>query len=96
MSALWKCSPSGILDRVRRVSGTSAGAIVATLLAVGYTPAEMIGVLKLTDFASLRDSSWFFPLNVLRLIRHYGWYRGKALDRRFHRGENEQAGLYVR
>lgn len=80
IGALGVFAERGILDRVCRVAGTSSGSIVATLLAVGYTPAEMVDVLKRTDFSSFRDSSWFFPLNVLRLIRHYGWYRGKKLE----------------
>ncbi len=43
----------GSLDDVDRVAGTSAGAIVASLLCVGYEPDEMEKLLIETDFSKL-------------------------------------------
>jgi len=64
------------LGKLKRVAGTSAGAITAALLAVGYTPKEITDiVVNDMDFESFMDSSWL-PKNIWRFFRHYGWYKG--------------------
>lgn len=50
----------GVLREVRRVAGTSAGAITATLIALGYTPAELETVMTETDFNSFLDHPFKF------------------------------------
>ena len=52
---------SVLIDRgyeVQNVAGTSAGAIVAALVAAGYTPAELHDILKSLDFHSFEDETW--------------------------------------
>jgi NTE family protein len=71
-------------DRLRsleRVGGTSAGAIMACLLAVGYTPEETLEVLTSTSFKKFNDGSFLAIPGVLRLRKKMGWYRGEALRR---------------
>lgn len=48
------------------LAGTSAGAIVASLLAVGYTSSEIKGILYSIDYTKFRDS------NKLHLIPYIG------------------------
>lgn len=48
--ALETLDDQGILAFVDRVSGEEGGAIVATLLAIGYSPKEISDVLVYTDF----------------------------------------------
>lgn len=67
----------GILEGISRVAGTSAGAINATLLALGYTPAEVSGIVANTDFSRFADSG-IFVAGVTRLLRYYGWNKGDA------------------
>src|SRR5690606_19042798 len=68
----------GILSHIKRVAGTSAGAINATLMALGYSPQEISEIIAWTDFRSFEDKSMFFPANVLRLVKKFGWNKGDA------------------
>ncbi len=67
----------GILANVKRVGGTSVGAINAVLLALGYTNAEQRDILYKLDFKNFLDDSWLIP-NVARVLNNYGWYKGDA------------------
>ncbi len=66
-----------ILPRILRVGGASAGAIHALLLALRYTPEEMRDILRQVDFKTFEDDSSFFLRDVARLLRDYGWHKGK-------------------
>jgi NTE family protein len=66
---------AGHLGSVQQVAGTSAGALTALLVALGYTPAEIHDVLFRIDFRKFRDGS--FPGDVERLFEDYGWYEGQ-------------------
>lgn len=69
--ALQVLEQKGILQGIRRVAGTSAGAIVATLVALKYSSAGIKSIVSQLDFASLEDE-W----NPLRIPNHYGLYAG--------------------
>ncbi|HNP19219.1 MAG TPA: patatin-like phospholipase family protein [Fulvivirga sp.] len=71
---------NGILKGIKRVAGTSAGAINATLLALGYTSAEVSGLIASTNFKSFEDHSKFFPSNIIRIIKQFGWNKGDAFQ----------------
>lgn len=73
MQALEK---QGVLPNIKRVGGTSAGAINAVLLATGYTPEETRDVLAAMNFRNFMDDSWGVIRDAKRLIKKYGWYKG--------------------
>lgn len=77
---------SGILKNIKRVAGTSAGAINATLLALGYTSTEVSDLIAKTNFKDFEDHSWFLPSNIARILKKYGWNKGDA----FHKWIGEQ------
>ncbi|QIX61250.1 patatin-like phospholipase family protein [Hymenobacter sp. BT18] len=79
--ALQELESRGVLAGIRRVGGTSAGAIQAALLAVGYSPQEIIDVVNQTPVQRLNDGRGLFFGGSTRLIRQYGWYRGDQLTR---------------
>jgi NTE family protein len=68
----------GILKSIRRVGGTSAGAINALLLGLGWSLLEIEDILKRLDFNSFLDSSWGFVRDIKRLLTQFGWYKGDA------------------
>jgi NTE family protein len=79
--ALMELEELHVLDSVERVAGTSAGAIAATLYAVGYKPNEiddLISELKINSFA---DGKWMFIGGTRRMIKNFGWYRGDRFNR---------------
>lgn len=70
----------GILSGIRRVAGTSAGAITATLLALGCTTKKLGHILATTNFNDFMDTGWGGRIaGAIRLVRKYGLYRGEAL-----------------
>ncbi len=74
--ALAELEKQGVLAGIRRVGGTSAGAIQAALLAVGYSPQEIIEVVNQTPVQRLNDGRLIFFGGSTRLVKQYGWYRG--------------------
>jgi NTE family protein len=77
--ALRELESAGVLAGIERVGGTSAGAIQAALLAVGYSPSEIIEVLNNTPVQRLNDGRYLFFGGSHRLVKQYGWYRGNQL-----------------
>ncbi|MFJ7734676.1 patatin-like phospholipase family protein [Lysinibacillus sp. NPDC097231] len=73
--------------RFRRVAGTSAGAILATFIAAGYSGKEIQTMLEELDVPSLLDSrKTFLPFPFMKWVnvyRHLGLYKGKALEKWF-------------
>jgi NTE family protein len=67
----------GILKNIERVGGTSVGAIQATLLAIGYTPKEMMHIAANIPLKAFSDG--FFPGGFSRLKRKFGFYKGEKL-----------------
>lgn len=63
----------GVLKNIHSVSGTSAGAITAVLLALNYTADRINTVITELDFKSFEDG-----FNPLRLGTKYGLYKGDA------------------
>jgi NTE family protein len=74
--ALQELEQQGILRQIERVGGTSAGAIQAALLAVGYSPDEIVAVINSTPVQRLNDGRFMFVGGSTRLLKQYGWYRG--------------------
>lgn len=71
----------GILSGVQRVGGSSAGAIQAMLLAVGYTPKEILKLASSLSLKKLNDGSWFLFGGTWRLKTQFGWYKGDEATR---------------
>ncbi|MBN2467883.1 MAG: patatin-like phospholipase family protein, partial [Deltaproteobacteria bacterium] len=67
----------GIVSKVERVGGTSAGAINAVLVALNYSEEETREVLWKLDFTNFMDDSWGILRDFERLKEEYGWYKGK-------------------
>lgn len=84
----------------KRVAGTSAGSIIAGLIASGYTSEEMKGVLAHIPYDTLLDSrtTWLpIPKQIAKWILLFwrlGLYKGKALEE-WLRGLLESKGVYT-
>lgn len=58
----------GILGNIERVGGTSAGALNATLLALGYSVQDVSDIIAQTDFSKFADGGSLFS-KIPRLWR---------------------------
>lgn len=68
---------AGILKNIERVAGTSAGAIQATMIAVGYTPSEMTKLIENLPMSQFNDGTIAGGLSRLR--NQFGFYKGQRL-----------------
>lgn len=71
--ALQVLQDQNILQQVKRVAGTSAGAITAALVSLKYTAEEIYSIVQATNFQSFEDGE-----NPLRIATKYGLYEGDA------------------
>ncbi|MEO7443864.1 MAG: patatin-like phospholipase family protein [Ferruginibacter sp.] len=71
---------SNRLSTVKRFGGTSAGAISALLLALGYSSKEMETIIQATPFKKFNDGNIIFFDGASRMKKFYGWYRGKKFE----------------
>ena len=76
VGAMQVLEEKGILRTITRVGGTSAGAINAVLVALGYSNKEQLTILKKLDFNNFMDDSWGIVRDSERLVKEYGWYKG--------------------
>ena len=76
IGAMQVLQEKGVLEAITRVGGTSAGAINATLFALGYSIADQRRILKKLDFNNFMDDNWGLVRDTQRLIEEFGWYKG--------------------
>ena len=76
VGALEVLDQEGILKDIKRVAGTSAGAMVAVLVGLGYSAAELRDILWNLNFQNFLDDSWGYIRDTKRFITDYGWYKG--------------------
>ena len=76
VGALEVLDSEGILNNIERVAGTSAGAMVAVMVALRYSAEEVRQVLWNLDFKEFKDSSRGVLRDTIRLFKEYGWYKG--------------------
>ncbi|MEX0598851.1 MAG: patatin-like phospholipase family protein [Candidatus Paceibacterota bacterium] len=73
-------SDLGILDQIEYFVGSSAGAIIATMLACRANPDNLAGILMSTDFNKFKDDSYGIIRDSSRFMLNFGWYKGDALE----------------
>ena len=76
--ALDELENMGTLSHITRVAGTSAGAITAALLALGYSASGTSEIIAGTNFNQFADHSRGFFRDAIRLLKQYGWHKGNA------------------
>lgn len=70
-----------VLEGIEKVAGTSAGCIVAGLIAVGYNAGEMRTILNSLKMQRFNDGRGIFIGGFHRMKNNYGWYRGEAIEK---------------
>ena len=77
VGALEVLEREGILQDIKRVAGTSAGAMMAVMVGLRYTADEVKEKLWKLNFMNFMDSSFGIVRDTKRLIDEYGWYKGE-------------------
>ncbi len=76
IGALEELELNGVLNNIENVAGTSAGAITATLLALGYTSAEIRMIMYDVNFNDFVDKSKYKIKNLYDIITKFGISKG--------------------
>jgi NTE family protein len=78
--AIKELEQKGLLKNVKRVGGTSAGAISALMLTLGYNAEEFTALINSTSFKKFNDGKFLIFGGINRLNKYYGWYRGRQFE----------------
>lgn len=70
-----------MMERVERVGGTSAGAVTALTLALGYSGKEIQEIISSTNFKKFNDGRYLFVGGINRTNKYFGWYRGNRVEK---------------
>ncbi len=77
VGALKSLEERKIFKNIKRVGGTSAGAINAVLVALDYSLDETETILSALNFKNFMDDSWGVLQDASRVINEFGLYKGK-------------------
>lgn len=77
--ALYELDKLNILNNIKRVTGISAGAITAVLLATGYNYSEIMDILKNINYNNFEDDDIGVLKDIKRFFSDFGWYKGDFL-----------------
>jgi NTE family protein len=69
-----------MLQYIEKVGGTSAGAIVALTISLGYSGKEIEDIVGGTNFKKFNDGNYFFVGGINRTNKYFGWYRGNKFE----------------
>lgn len=69
-----------VMSSVEKVGGTSAGAITALAISLGYTGSEIHAIIGRTNYRRFNDGRFFFIGGINRLSKYFGWYRGRRFE----------------
>lgn len=71
----------GLMPAIEKVGGTSAGAITALCVSLGYSSSEIEELLYSINFSKFNDGRYFFAGGINRVNKYFGWYRGDKLTK---------------
>jgi len=66
-----------ITNGIKRVGGTSAGAITAMMVSIGYSSAEVYEIVSATKFQRFNQGRFSIIGGGYRMKNLYGWYRSE-------------------
>lgn len=78
VGAIQYLEEKGMIKDLNKVAGTSAGAIAALAVSLGYNSRQIEDLIYKTKLQKFNDGRFFFIGGFTRLNRNYGWYRGNA------------------
>lgn len=81
--AIAELESRGLLKNMKRVGGTSAGAITALMLCLNYSAAEITTTINSTPFQKFNSGRFFFPGGIHRVKKNFGWYRSTRFEHWF-------------
>ncbi|MBU3130601.1 patatin-like phospholipase family protein [Clostridium tagluense] len=79
IGALESLEKTEVINSIKRVGGTSAGAIAALLVGLGISSSKMKEFLNENDIRTLEDDDVGGIRDTIRLLTDYGWNKGEKV-----------------
>ncbi|MFI5188006.1 MAG: patatin-like phospholipase family protein, partial [Chitinophagales bacterium] len=79
--AIQELEARGLLQNVEKLAGTSAGAVMALTISLGYTGEEIAKIISATNFKKFNDGRFIFIGGMNRTRKYFGWYRNSKLEK---------------
>ncbi len=83
---------NGLLQNIEKIVGTSSGAIAGMLLALGYSPEELLKILQNLPVQQFNDGGWGIAGKYFRFKKRFGIYKGKAFENWLQKKLKQKAG----
>ena len=81
-----------MISGIKKVGGTSAGAITSLMLALGYNSDEIYSIISETKFEKFNDGELLFVGGFSRMKKKFGWYKGDAFTHWLEKIINDKTG----
>jgi NTE family protein len=78
--AIKEMESAGLMRPIEKVGGTSAGAIVALTISLGYTGTEIQDIIAKTNFKKFNDGRYLIAGGFNRTNKYFGWFRGRRIE----------------
>jgi NTE family protein len=78
--AITELEAKQFMNGIEKVGGTSAGAITALVVALGYSGKEIESIVGSTNFKKFNDGGGMFVGGIHRTSKFFGWYRGHKFE----------------
>jgi len=72
---------NGVMPQIKRIGGTSAGAITALMLSIGYDSAEIYSIISNTKFQKFNKGKFGIFGGINRMKKRYGWYKNDKFEK---------------
>lgn len=76
IGSLTELEKMGILQYIRNYAGSSVGALVASLISIGYTVQEIQEIMMTMDFSKIIDDQFGFVRDFYNFLNKYGYASG--------------------
>jgi NTE family protein len=73
-------SEFGILQKITKIAGSSAGAIIATLITLQYSPEQIAELVEEMEFVDFKDYIPLYTIKVFNIVFKSGEYSGKQFE----------------
>lgn len=70
---------SNNMFKIKGICGVSAGSIIASLLAIGYTPTELVSIMQTVDFAYIATDNDGYIIDAVDFVEKWGMCPGKYI-----------------
>jgi len=92
VGALVRLQELGALKQFKYFAGSSVGSIISGALACGADAYIIKDIMESLDFDKFKDDSWNSIVDMARLLKKYGWYKGDYLQKWYREVINNLTG----